>query len=297
MKRNNLYKRNEFNNQIGGSNQSDTSNQVNNPNIVAAQALMSGKSVSQAAKEAGSAYVDNETEKAKQMVTDLKNKAENQALLAKQQASNALDNFNNPMNSAFNNVLDEISQANPAFQHKKFNQHLKVSTENMNRISENLKKIIENIKVISTRLGPVSEFPCEISKFITNKVCDLNSHFDKISTMVSPKLNDNLKKLNELSSQSLNDSLNLLSDVNKQNPIGQNLAKLTDSTSKLANIAKPNTGNNINNSIPLQNGGGDKLTKKKYNYNFIINPETGRKVNIKSKLGRKIVLNYISSSY
>ena len=79
-----------------------------------------------------------------------------------------------------------------------------------------------------------------------------------------------------------------MNDINKKNSVGGGLAKLTDSTSKMATTIHSLS----NNNKPVIQVGG---SLNKNSFGFIVNPKTGRRVNVKTNLGRKIILTYISN--
>ena len=186
-------------------------------------------------------------------------------------------------------ATEQISGTTPFQQTKILNQNMVNAKENFNKINHNLKQIIENVRIITSKLGPISGFPCEISKFLTSKICDMNSQFEKMSSMVSPKISSGLQKLQTLSEKSLDDSQNLMNQVsNSSNTVGKNLAKLTDTTSKMGQ-----TVNKLTKKDNLKQQAGGSLKNNKFEY--IVNPLTGRKVNVKSDLGRKIILSYITN--
>ena len=63
--------------------------------------------------------------------------------------------------------------------------------------------------------------------------------------------------------------------------LSEQVSDLVDSSSKLVKQAE--------NPNKIQKGGGNS------NYQYIVNPLTNRKVNVNSRLGRKIILEYVSN--
>ena len=198
--------------------------------------------------------------------------------------------LNNYIADNIKQASSQISASTPFAQTEILNKNIVNAQENFSKINHNLKQIIDNVRIITSKLGPISGFPCEISKFVTTKVCDINTQFEKLSSIVTPKIDTGLQKLQVLSEKSLDDSQNLLDQVSKStNSVGENLAKLTDNTSKMGETV--NILSKKKDKSKIQSGG----SRKENRFEYIINPMSGRKVHVKSNLGRKIILSYISN--
>ena len=144
-------------------------------------------------------------------------------------------------------------------------------------LTDNIKQIKKNIETIINISAPLIEkttsMTCDIAKKISDTVCNVNNY-----------LNSNINKIKN--------SYNMLDE------------SVSNSMNKIQNL---------NESINLYGGGGGYIKPKvsyakqkisytkqnidnKNKYQYIINPITNRKVNIYTKLGTKIIHNYLKKT-
>lgn len=150
----------------------------------------------------------------------------------------------------------------------------------IHEFKENIKELDENIKNIVKIVKPMVHsglvMPCNISKKISNTLCSLTD-----------SVNNNIDKFDE----SIN-NINLTNIVDKK-PIFNSLGGNIDKSQHLNRLPNKTikTGRYFGRNRFNQEGG-------KYNsYNYIINPETGRKVSINGKKGRQIIEKYIQTLF
>ena len=166
------------------------------------------------------------------------------------------------------NVEAQLAVSNPITQHK-------ILMENIDSLKSNIKETLKLILPFSQNLNP-NEAPCEMAKFVANKVCSLQINPSDMTNMFS------LTKMKDLLSQAQDQVEGLTSDLQLNNlgaDMSGRLSELVDTTSSLSK----ETGKNV------QKGGG------KQEYKYIINPRTNRRVRSDSKLGKQIILEYISN--
>mgnify|MGYP001313850754 CR=1 FL=1 len=184
----------------------------------------------------------------------------------------------NKNNNKKNNSLANLEKNNPLSKMNPISQ-ANLMKANIEEINNNLKETIEILYSLTESLN-IANAPCEVAKFVTDKVCTMKNDFGDLSSVMSIVSLDNIKKL---ANNSFNISKNLLEQSIDTSNIGNNLSSLVDSTSNMANQMK------------LMKGGGNKVRKN--NYKYIINPYTGRKVSSKGIIGKQIILEYINNNY
>lgn len=184
-------------------------------------------------------------------------------------------------------IESQLAVSNPISQYK-------ILSENIDTLKGNLEEIVALTNPIYQRLKP-SEAPCEIAKYVAEKVCTLDLENNKLTDLLS------ISKIKELVSQSYK-NIELLKKDFDENGLNidyskhaSNLADTSSSAGELIKDKTVETSKFVNKQIEKtsksieQQGGGNNV------YNYIINPRTGRKVNVKSKLGKKIILSYINN--
>lgn len=177
---------------------------------------------------------------------------------------------NKKSGNVFNAVEGDLTKANPFSQGK-------MLIENIEAIKSNVKETVKLIMPFANEISP-QEAPCEVAKFVANKVCSMKIDAQNFNDLFSYQkmmkaLEDTQSKLNDLTS----DIKDNIGDIDLSNQV----ANLVDSSSKLVKQAE-----NPNKDVK-QTGGGNN------NYKYIINPLTNRKVNVQSRLGKKILLEYV----
>lgn len=160
--------------------------------------------------------------------------------------------------------MNPISQAN-------------LMKSNIDEINKNLMDTIQILYKITNSLN-LSNSPCEVAKFVTNKVCTMKDDFGGLSNLMSIV---SLDKIKQFANKSLDISKNILESSTDPTQIGDKLSTLVNNTS---NIAK---------EMNVMKGG----SYLKNSYKYITNPLTGRKVLANGKLGKKIILYYIKNYY
>tara|TARA_B110000977_G_C10987277_1_gene458442 strand:+ start:234 stop:794 length:561 start_codon:yes stop_codon:yes gene_type:complete len=172
--------------------------------------------------------------------------------------------------SFFNAAEGDLSKANPFTQGK-------MLMENIDAIKSNVKETVKLIMPFAKQISP-KEAPCEVAKFVANKVCSMKLDSQNLSDLFSYQkmmkaLEDTQSKLNDL-------TVDIKSNIGEIDLSGK-VADLVDSSSKLVKQAE-----NPNKKVKQTGGGVNK-------YKYIINPLTNRKVKIDSRLGKKILLEYV----
>ena len=167
--------------------------------------------------------------------------------------------------------LSNLEKKNPLAQMNPISQ-ANIMKANIEEINNNLLETIQILYNITESLN-IANAPCEVAKFVTDKVCTMKSEFGNISDITSYL---SLDKIKELANKSLNISKNLIGQSIDPKNISNKLSSLVDNTSNMAKEMKIMKGGSRNN-----------------NYKYITNPYTGRKVLSNGKLGRQIILNYI----
>ena len=160
--------------------------------------------------------------------------------------------------------------------------------ENLNTILNNLQGIMNNSADIADSSN-VFYMPCEVAKFTTDKICNANHYLKKGVSFT----NSQLTKLKDISEKAEEITEEAQRIKKKQQEGGGKLKKnkRTDFNKSIHEIV--NVSQNIKKliqSITTKQVGG-----KNTPYNYIINPDTGRKVKIHSYLGKKIIKNYIKN--
>ena len=169
-----------------------------------------------------------------------------------------------------NAVESDLAVSNPISQGK-------LLMDNIEAIKSNIKQTVNLIMPFTQQISP-QEAPCEMAKFVANKVCSMKIDSKNFSDLFSYQklmkaLEDTQSKLNVLTSD-------LQSNMPDIDLSGQ-VSDLVDSSSKLVKQAE--------NPDKAQKGGGNSK------YQYIINPLTNRKVNVNSRLGRKLLLEYVAN--
>jgi hypothetical protein len=177
---------------------------------------------------------------------------------------------NKKSGNVFNAVEGDLAKANPFSQGK-------MLMENIEAIKSNVKETVKLIMPFAKEISP-QEAPCEVAKFVANKVCSMKIDAQNFNDLFSYQkmmkaLEDTQSKLNDLTSD--------IKDNIGEIDLGNKVADLVDSSSKLVKQAE-----NPNKDVKQSGGGANK-------YKYIINPLTNRKVNVNSKLGKKILLEYV----
>ena len=160
--------------------------------------------------------------------------------------------------------MNPISQAN-------------LMKSNIDEINKNLMDTIQILYKITNSIN-ISNSPCEVAKFVTNKVCTMKDDFSSLSNLMSVV---SLDKIKEFANKSLEISKNILESSTDPTQIGDKLSNLVDNTT---NIAK---------EMNVMKGG----SYSENSYKYITNPLTGRKVLANGKLGKKIIMYYIKNNY
>ena len=124
-----------------------------------------------------------------------------------------------------------------------------------------LKNILNTFTVIvkSNKKINIPNMPCETAKFITNKICMISATLDMIKAIFPAKTINKLKGI--MSGDIKMNELDISNEANKLNKI-------------------INQSNN--------QAGGNLIWSK------IVNPETGRTVNITGKIGKRVIRRYIN---
>ena len=172
--------------------------------------------------------------------------------------------------SIFNAIESDLAVSNPVSQGK-------LLMENIESIKSNVRETVKLIMPFAQEISP-QEAPCEVAKFVANKVCSMKIDAVNFTDLFSYQ---KLMKALEDTQGKLN---NLTADLQKNMPdidLSGQVADLVDSSSKLVKQAE--------NPENQQKGGG------KREYEYIVNPLTNRKVNINSRLGRNIILSYVEN--
>ena len=185
-------------------------------------------------------------------------------------SKNKSKNKSKKSGNIINAVESDLSGANPVSQGK-------LLMENIEAIKSNVKETVQLILPFANEISP-QEAPCEMAKFAANKVCSMKIDATNFSDLFSYQklmkaLKDTQNKLNVLTAD--------LQDNMPDIDLGNQVADLVDSSSKLVKQAE--------NPKNQQKGGGDSK------YEYIINPLTNRKVNVNSRLGRKLILGYVAN--
>jgi len=139
-------------------------------------------------------------------------------------------------------------------------------------LSDNIKQIKKNIDTIINISAPLIEkttsITCDIAKKISDTICTANNYLNN-------NIN-NLKNNYNMLDQSVNNSINKVQNLNES--------------------INMNGGGYIKPKIyyfkPNIHYTKEKISNKN-KYKYIINPITNRKVNIYTKLGNKIIQNYL----
>tara|TARA_B110000908_G_C10222199_1_gene435961 strand:- start:843 stop:1589 length:747 start_codon:yes stop_codon:yes gene_type:complete len=134
----------------------------------------------------------------------------------------------------------------------------------MMRVKKDLELLLKNTlstfkEILKLRKNiHIKNMPCEAAKFITNKICLLSETMSTIKAIFPTETIDKLKGI-----MSGNITLSELD--------------ISDEADKLEQIIKDNN----------QKGG------EMYRWDKIVNPNTGRYVNVTGKLGKKILIKYM----
>ena len=169
-----------------------------------------------------------------------------------------------------NAVESNLAVSNPVSQGK-------LLMENIEAIKSNVRETVNLLMPFAKQISP-QEAPCEMAKFVANKVCSMKIDSVNFTDLFSYQklmkaLEDTQNKLNTLTT----DLQSNMPDID----LSEQVSDLVDSSSKLVKQAE--------NPNKIQKGGGNS------NYQYIVNPLTNRKVNVNSRLGRKIILEYVSN--
>lgn len=142
-------------------------------------------------------------------------------------------------------------------------------------LTDNIKQIKKNIDTIINISAPLIEkttsITCNIAKKISDTICNANSYLNN-------NIN-NIKNNYNMLDQSVNNSINKVQNLNDS--INMNGG----------GYIKPKIYNSKQNIHYIK----EKISNKN-KYKYIINPITNRKVNIYTKLGNKIIQNYLQKS-
>lgn len=146
--------------------------------------------------------------------------------------------------------------------------------ENVHELNDNFKNIINIVKPM-VKNGLV--MPCNIAKNFSNTLCSLT---DNASSKID-LLNDSLSNVN-LDNLIDNSITNNVSNIIGGDPSSDNVTNLK-SHPKLYKSGRYFGRNR------LQSGGNFKDC-----YQYIVNPNTGRKVLVKGRIGQKVLNQYIN---
>ena len=171
--------------------------------------------------------------------------------------------------------MESLEKNNPLAQMNPISQ-ANLMKSNIEEIKNNLAETIELLKTITGNIN-LTGSPCEIAKFVTNKVCTMNRDFGDLSGILSFM---SLDKIKELANNSLNISKNLVNQTINGENINKKISALVNNTSNMAKTIKSMKGGSY---------------EKHSDYKYIINPRTGRKVLANGKIGKKVILNYINN--
>ncbi len=180
--------------------------------------------------------------------------------------------------------------------------------ENVSQYNSNLLSIFSNLGGFAKDIV-TSPAPCEMSKFFTDQVCRIN---EKTINLLKGDIKIgfmDFKKIKQLTSNSTNIVKKLIKNPNTATK--NNINQLEDNINQIEQINERNT-KNLKVLDKLRKAGEDaaKLSKAKTlpkqksaslkgggnsSYNYIVNPRTNRKVNIDSRIGKKVLKNYISN--
>ena len=178
-------------------------------------------------------------------------------------------------------IRSKFEKNNPLTQTNLLVKNTNLTHKHILEIKENIQTIL---KILFPLLDKISlhEYPCEISKYITDKICLLSDNFNP--TIISDTFSfDNLKTLSQ---KSLNHTLNLKNSLNEPNLFSKHLSNLTRDTSEMNQQIMKDS----NNLLPATQKGGFYDP-----YEYIIDPNTNKLINTNSKPGRAIVLSYIKN--
>ena len=173
-----------------------------------------------------------------------------------------------------------------------------------NEFKDNLEELKSNINVIIKTMKPLVQtglsVPCKLSRTISDTICGasklVTDGFNKVSSI------DDIESLTGINFSKI-EKTPLKVGQNLAETSLQNTKKLTDMLDKekktrstVGNRKNNITGGNRNTTLiknryfkNIQTGGGL--------YKFIINPISGRKVNINGKLGQNIIKQYTKYLY
>ena len=146
---------------------------------------------------------------------------------------------------------------------------------NIQEINDNLTETVEILNSIVGKLD-LSNSPCEMAKFVTDKVCTLKYDFSSLSQFTQMF---SIDKIKQLANKSLDISKNILENSTDPTNIGESLSNLVENTS------------NIAQNLPKMKGGSRNNA-----YRYITNPYTGRKVLLNGRIGKKIIKEYIKNN-
>tara|TARA_B100000073_G_scaffold317030_1_gene294100 strand:+ start:192 stop:821 length:630 start_codon:yes stop_codon:yes gene_type:complete len=203
-----------------------------------------------------------------------------------------------PKNKSEGNVL---SRMNPISQGEEL-------LDNIKQQNSNVKSIFSNILGM-TKDVVTSPAPCEMSKFLTDQVCNLNEKAINIMKGDFKLGFIDFKKVKELAISSKNivskithppnepypDSIKAKSEYSGGNINKKDLNKLISNMTKIEKINKINEEKlkileELRQSETSQNGGSNLS-----NYDFILNPLTNKYVSTKSKTGKAILNRYVNT--
>lgn len=201
---------------------------------------------------------------------------------------NLRDELDQTLQSLDNDVTISLEQTNPATQYRQLKSNYKLTQDNIKEIYNNLNLILKIMMPILKKMS-LHEYPCEASKYLTDNICALSQKFrpENLENLFNPA------NFQQLAQKTLSNTMDLAGKIQKNTMVpdyGKQLTKVIDNTSTMSNQLNQANQNLSKKSI-VQKGGMNDM------YDYIINPYTNRKVNVKTKLGRNIILNYINSNF
>lgn len=199
-------------------------------------------------------------------------------------------------------ISDDLKTSNPFHQAIEMEKKLYINQKQVVAIYNNLKEIYILLEPYLKDVQ-INDVPCELSKFFTNKICKFiyipfNCTINKLVTknicimcsMLNPKV---IKKvfpllpidnIMNLSKNIMKDSMNL---KKKFSDIGINNSNL-NINNELTNL--------VNNTTKVKNELNSKLSLQKGGYNYIVDPESDKKILLSSRLGTKILKKYLTNN-